>query len=412
MLRNTTPDRALAITTGGIILAALAIAIVLKSGGLLTAQAPITLASFAGVFAASFVLGRGSAPKRIAIPLMLAIVIGEITSLGLTAERQIAAREDVQAPLKAAAAERLKAAQRIEALRNSEPASARLTLAKTALSEAKAGGETQRVRIARETAEAAREAVDREAANISCKRECVRKQGVATQAEAELKAALAEAAGLQERRIVQAQAEVTAALAAAQAAQADALAQATAAYEAMPVPPSATPLADRAGIAPWILDLALAGGAALAAVVIAACLVAHGASPLESPVEAPALDQALVAYRTVLATPLPDCPDGRRTADIVRLPRPNGPDSPGPDRSKRPGPSGLSGPSGGLSKAAAFDDLMQRLADGRTIGSQDALASDWGRPKQTVSDWLREWRRAGVIPPPVQSGRCKATIAV
>jgi len=424
MSTTTTPDRRLAILTGGAILAALAAAIVIKTGGPFTAQAPITLSSFGGVFAASYVLGRGTASKRIAIPLMIAIVAGELTNLGLTAERQIAAREDAQAPLKAAASERTKAAERIDALRSTEASSPRLTLAKAALAEAKAGTETQRVRIARETVTAARASVDAEAANIACKRECQRKQGVAAQAEAELKAAIAEASIAQERRIGESQAEVAAALAAAQTAQNESLAQAVAAYEAMPVPPSATPLADRTGIPAWLIDLMFAGGAALAGVVLAACLVAHGASPVSSPAHDRAYDPDLAAYRTQLMAPLPDCPDRPTVAQVIgsfgrsghnsdRRGPDCGPERGGngggrrnPDRPKRPGPSG------GLSKADAFDDLMQRLADGRTIGSQDELAVDWHRPKQTVSDWLREWRRSGVVPPPVQSGRCKVTMAI
>lgn len=65
----------------------------------------------------------------------------------------------------------------------------------------------------------------------------------------------------------------------------------------------------------------------------------------------------------------------------------------------------------GLSKGDALDDLMRRLADGQTIPSQAALADDWGRPETTVSDWMKEWRRLGIIPPAVQAGRCKATVA-
>jgi hypothetical protein len=83
-------------------------------------------------------------------------------------------------------------------------------------------------------------------------------------------------------------------------------------------------------------------------------------------------------------------------------PRSGGRRSPSPNK---PGPTGLS-------KAQALDDIMQRMADGRTIDSQDTLAADWNRPKQTVSDWLREWRRIGVIPAPVRTGRCKATVAM
>lgn len=92
-------------------------------------------------------------------------------------------------------------------------------------------------------------------------------------------------------------------------------------------------------------------------------------------------------------------------AEIWGLLRPDG-----PDQGPRGGARMLPKPGSGLSKADALDDLMQRLADGQTIPSQEALADDWGRPKQTVSDWLREWRRIGIIPQPVQAGRCKATM--
>ncbi len=64
-----------------------------------------------------------------------------------------------------------------------------------------------------------------------------------------------------------------------------------------------------------------------------------------------------------------------------------------------------------LTKGDALDDVMHRLADGQTIPSQAALADDWGRPETTVSDWMREWRRLGIIPQAVQAGRCKATPA-
>lgn len=64
-----------------------------------------------------------------------------------------------------------------------------------------------------------------------------------------------------------------------------------------------------------------------------------------------------------------------------------------------------------LTKGDALDDVMRRLADGQTIPSQAALADDWGRPETTVSDWMREWRRLGVITQAVQAGRCKATPA-
>lgn len=76
----------------------------------------------------------------------------------------------------------------------------------------------------------------------------------------------------------------------------------------------------------------------------------------------------------------------------------------------RGGPCVLPKSGPGLSKSEALDDIVRRLADGQTIPSQEALADDWERPKQTVSDWLREWRRIGIIPKSVQVGRCKAII--
>lgn len=72
-------------------------------------------------------------------------------------------------------------------------------------------------------------------------------------------------------------------------------------------------------------------------------------------------------------------------------------------------PSPGDGP-GRTDKKRALSELLTMLADGRTIPSQDHLADHWNRPKQTVSDWLREWRRIGVIPSETRIGRCKATV--
>lgn len=61
-------------------------------------------------------------------------------------------------------------------------------------------------------------------------------------------------------------------------------------------------------------------------------------------------------------------------------------------------------------KGDALSDLLDLLASGRTVPSQQHLADRWDRPKQTVSRWLREWRSIGVIPSAVRTGRCKATV--
>lgn len=111
-------------------------------------------------------------------------------------------------------------------------------------------------------------------------------------------------------------------------------------------------------------------------------------------------------FRTMLSDPIPDKP-GRTVAEVIGNRRSDGPGKPDkkPDSPKptRGGP--------GLTKAQALDDIMQRLSDGRTINSQDELAEAWSRPKQTVSDWMKGWRQIGIIPQPVQSGRCNVTLA-
>lgn len=101
-------------------------------------------------------------------------------------------------------------------------------------------------------------------------------------------------------------------------------------------------------------------------------------------------------------------PIAARSTDVVRdLFRPDD-QKPGDGSSKR-GPDSPQRPSDGLSKAQALDDLMQRLSDGQTIPSQQTLADDWNRPKQTVHEWMKGWRRIGIIPPATPAGRCKAT---
>jgi hypothetical protein len=101
-------------------------------------------------------------------------------------------------------------------------------------------------------------------------------------------------------------------------------------------------------------------------------------------------------------------PIATRSTGVVRdLFRPDD-QKPGDGPSKRD-PDSPKRPSDGLSKAQALDDLMQRLADGQTIPSQQRLADDWNRPKQTVHEWMKGWRRIGIIPPATPAGRCKAT---
>lgn len=61
---------------------------------------------------------------------------------------------------------------------------------------------------------------------------------------------------------------------------------------------------------------------------------------------------------------------------------------------------------GRTAKEDAHADLMTQIGLGRTF-SQDELAERWDRPKQTVSDWCREWEAAGLIPTRRTVGRFK-----
>lgn len=86
----------------------------------------------------------------------------------------------------------------------------------------------------------------------------------------------------------------------------------------------------------------------------------------------------------VWSTPLPDRPEARNK------------------------PAGPSGGQSGKSREEAEADLLTMLALGQSVPSQRTLADRWGRPKQTVSDWLGDWERSGTIPARRQVGREKA----
>ncbi len=165
--------------------------------------------------------------------------------------------------------------------------------------------------------------------------------------------------------------------------------------EANPLPASATPLADRLGLPAWALDLIMAGLLSVGANGLAGTLIAYGAH-ISAPQEMS--DTSQTDFDPVHAE------------RVVRFLRPdggNGTGGSGIRPSPKPGPAGPTG----LSKEQALADILDRLGQGLTIPSQDALASDWNRPKQTVSDWMKEWRGIGIIPPPIRTGRCKATVA-
>jgi hypothetical protein len=60
-----------------------------------------------------------------------------------------------------------------------------------------------------------------------------------------------------------------------------------------------------------------------------------------------------------------------------------------------------------ISREEALRDLQAMLASGASFSSQEDLARKWGRPSQTVSNWVIEWERIGAIPPRQTTGRTK-----
>ena len=227
----------LLLVIGGTILAATTNATITTSGGYLASQALIVAALSGGVFAGAYAIGSGRVAARFSIAIIAALVSGEIYNLAATAERTIVVREAAAAPLKDLAAKRSEALKRLDDLEHGAPHSAKLDLARANLADAKA-------------------AVEAEAKDIRCGKQCQRKQGLAD-----------DAARAVELAIPGAEADRTKAIEAAKAELA-----------ANPLPASATPLADRLGVAPWIVDLAMSGLLSIGANGLAGVLIALGSS--------------------------------------------------------------------------------------------------------------------------------------
>lgn len=414
MQRTITPLHIATTLAGGTMLAVITHANV-HAAGLTGPDAYAVYALGAGIFAGSLAIGGALAERRFGTfsLILLALLAGEGFNLYQTAARQVLAHEEAMSEFTQRSTDLQALQASLSLARTAAPETARLITAREALARTQAAIETERL--------------------TGCKKECLRlKQQVLPANEAEITAALSDAMTSKAARIAALEAQIKAA----------------------PAPPQT--LGDKAGIGQWVFDLLSAALKSLALNGLACGLIAYGGQTLllarpgtlsrgasdahphprgaSRPVAAgavvdfqPLVPRIIVAddssadpaaafdaarLRTMLAKPLPDLP-GRKVADVIAGRR--GPDNPDPRQPDGPGgrpPGGVPGPSKsgpGLSKADALDDIMQRLADGRTIQSQDELAEAWNRPKQTVSDWMREWRRIGIIPQPVQSGRCKVT---
>ena len=227
----------LLLTIGGVILAATTNATITTSGGYLSSQALIVAALSGGVFAGAYAIGSGRVAARFSIAIIAALVSGEIYNLAATAERTIVVREANAAPLKDLAAKRTEALKRLDDLEHGAPRSAKLDLARANLADAKA-------------------AVEAEAKDIRCGKQCQRKQGLADDAAHAVELAIPGAEADRAKAIDVAKAELA----------------------ANPLPASATPLADRLGVAPWIVDLAMSGLLSIGANGLAGVLIALGSS--------------------------------------------------------------------------------------------------------------------------------------
>lgn len=279
MSRFLSTAEGLATATGVAILMATTNANIMATGGYFTSHAVVVAALSAGVFAGARVVGA-KATGTIAAVIIAALLAGELYNFSATGERIVVERESAAAPLKDAKAKRDTAVARLLSIEGEQVGSARLTVAQHAKAAADKAYET-------ELREGGR-----------CKTICNGLKAKADEAQKEVVAALTEAQGLASKAIDQAKAEVS----------------------ANPLPASATPLADRLGWAPWVLDLIMAGLLSVGANGLAGVLVAFGARQETdeqsdfsvSGLDAPAL-RAMVSGE--FPDPLPPKPRKRRKPD-------------------------------------------------------------------------------------------------
>jgi hypothetical protein len=238
--------RAVAISVGALILAAVAHVTIQSTAGYGTPHSWVTLAVATGVAVASVFSGMAWTEGRqtITVLLILAIVAGEAYGLVATAERLIASREDAQAPLRRVAEDRARAQRRVD-----DAAKAKAALPSTS--------------SPLERALADKTATDAAVVSKSAERGCVENCRKLLQAQADAT----------EVEVSRARDDVARRVADADQAIADARRD----LEAVPAPRSAAPLADRLGWPAWVLDLVVAALGSIAANGLACFLIVLGA---------------------------------------------------------------------------------------------------------------------------------------
>jgi hypothetical protein len=348
----------LASITGLAILAASTNANVLQTGGWFSSHAILVAALSLGVFAGARVVGAGAG--KVSLVIIAALLAGEMFNFSATAERIVVERENGAAPLKDAKAKHDAAIEKLRQIETGRAGSPRLLLA----SEAK------------KAADAAYDKELREGGR--CLTICKGLKAKAEAAQAEVVAAITEAEGMKSKSIEAAKAEV----------------------KANPLPASATPLADRLGWAPWVLDLVMAGLLSIGANGLAGTLIAFGAhstSKENFEVATPTIDVAGQSDFPVRSAEIANAkaalfgeqPDNRQSADILAFVRPNNP----PPNNSPNGPK--PGKRGSARKADVLADIRSRIDSGERFTSQEELrAALIGRfgyiGRSTLSDWLGE----------------------
>lgn len=370
-------QRTVAMIVGAVILAAITDANIIAAGGYDHQGALLMAAQGLGVFVACLVVGSAwqSAPV-IAVLLGLSLLAGEAYNYGTIGERTVTARDAAQSVPTAAAEAIKRATANVEKAERAPVASARLTLAQKAHDQAK-------------------DDVSREAANVACKKECQRKQALADAASAEVRFALAEAEIMRATAISTAKAELA----------------------ALPPAQSATPLADRTGVAAWRLDLLFAGLATFSVNGLAMFLVAfaaHGGATMQETVPTVATEfrpLITVADEPAIGANHPANDDtdlaGVSDFELARVAALFKADIE---------PKGPTGPGGGgkvirprrWQRDDIRADLTARLERGERWPSQRAMASAYGVPASTLCEWFGQWAREGDVIKRTQVGRRKA----
>lgn len=260
--------RALAGLAGLALVCSAAHVTIITSGGYGQSAAIVTMALAMGVTVGAAAIGAAAGHGRIALAVAigLGLAAGEAYALLSTSERVIVAREAAQVPLREAKKRHDDAERRVRdaraALENVDQAqtmSAREVTAKAAL-------------------DAANSAIVGKAALPGCRENCRQLlQSQADEARRDLESAQREAVTQSRERRQKAEQE---------------LANAERALASAPLPGSATPLADRLGIQPWLLDIIAAGLLSLGVNGLGAALIAlaaHSKAPARGSADGPRL---------------------------------------------------------------------------------------------------------------------------